>query len=299
MKPKVSCIIPTYGGEKTIIRAIDSVLSQNYSNFEVIVVDDNNPDTAERKRTEQYLSKYRDDSRVKYIKHEKNKNGSAARNTGFRNSSGTYICLLDDDDIFLQNKLKKQVEFLELNKEYGACYCWRQRNGLVTKCDQEGDLTKSLLDLSFTPTTCSLMIRRECYLELNGFDETYRRHQDFEFMIRFYKKYQIGVVKEVLIELIGNGVNNEPRGERLYEIKKHFFDQFGCEVERLNKEYPGYRKEVYAQHFARTFKTMIRYRNYGLAVKTYFRYGIKGGLKFWEVFFICCLGGIKERVKRR
>lgn len=299
MAPKVSCIIPTYGGDKTLIRAIDSVLEQEYDDFEVIIVDDNNPETIERTNTEQYMQKYEGDPRVSYVKHSTNKNGSAARNTGFTHSSGEYICLLDDDDIFLPGKIKKQVAFLEQHREFGGCYCWRQQNGVVTKSEEEGDLTKSLLDLSFTPTTSSLMIRRECYQALNGFDESYRRHQDFEFMIRFYKKYKIGVVKEVLFEFIGNGVNNEPKGERLFEIKKQFFDQFGCEVERINDECPGYRKEVYAQHFARSFKNMIRYGNIGLAIKIYFRYGIKGGLKFWKVFFECCLRGVKERVQRR
>ena len=197
MSPKVSVIIPTYGGEKTIIRAVKSVLVQNYENYEIIVVDDNNPATIERKRTEEYMEEFATEKKVKYIKHPQNRNGSAARNTGFYDSDGEYICLLDDDDIFLQNKLRKQVEFLEKHKEFGACYCWRKQLGKEICGEEEGDLSASLLDLSFTPTTPSLMIRRECYEALNGFDESYRRHQDFEFLLRFYKKYQMGVVKEV------------------------------------------------------------------------------------------------------
>lgn len=296
IQPKVSIIIPCYGGEETVVRAIKSVLIQNYENFEVVVVDDNNPNTNARIKTESYMKLFENDKRVKYIQHTQNKNGSAARNTGFNNSDGKYICLLDDDDIFLQGKLAKQVEFMENNSEFGASYCWRRQSGKDICGEEEGDLTRSLLDLSFTPTTDSLMIRRECYLNLGGFDESYKRHQDFEFLLRFYKKYKIGVVKEVLVEIIGNGVNNQPKGEKLYEVKKAFFEQFGDEVERINKLNPGYKQKVYAEHFARTFKDMIRYGNFGLAVKIYIFFGWKGGVQFWKVFFKCCFEGIKERL---
>ena len=216
------------------------------------------------------------DSRVKYIKHEKNKNGSAARNTGFKNSDGDYICLLDDDDIFLQDKLSAQVEFLEEHPEYGACYCWRKQNGKEICGEYEGDLSKVLLDLSFTPTTDSLMIRKECYEALGGFDESYRRHQDFEFLLRFFKKYKIGVVKRVLIEVIGNKINNVPKGEKLYNTKKAFFDQFGDEIDMIDKKNKGYKQRAYAEHFSRTFKDMIRYGYFGWAIKVYFKYGYKG-----------------------
>ena len=97
---KVSIIIPTYGGSESLLKSVDSVLLQDYSEFEIIVVDDNDPDTDARKKTELLMGKYTNDPRVKYIKHERNKNGSAARNTGFIESEGEYICLLDDDDFF-------------------------------------------------------------------------------------------------------------------------------------------------------------------------------------------------------
>ncbi len=299
MKSKVSVIIPTYGGEDSVIRSVKSVLSQNYKNFEVIIVDDNNPDTEERKKTEGYIKAFLYDSRVKYIKHEKNKNGSAARNTGFKNSDGDYICLLDDDDIFLQDKLSAQVEFLEEHPEYGACYCWRKQNGKEICGEYEGDLSKVLLDLSFTPTTDSLMIRKECYEALGGFDESYRRHQDFEFLLRFFKKYKIGVVKRVLIEVIGNKINNVPKGEKLYNTKKAFFDQFGDEIDMIDKKNKGYKQRAYAEHFSRTFKDMIRYGYFGWAIKVYFKYGYKGGIYFWKIFFKCCFDGIRERMGMR
>lgn len=299
MKPIVSVIIPTYGGDDAVIRAVQSVLNQEYEPFEVIVIDDNDPDSEARAQTEQYMDQFLSDHQVQYIKHEHNKNGSAARNTGFRHSTGEYICLLDDDDLFLPGKIQKQVDFLEGHLEFGACYCWRKQNNQLICGEYEGDLSEQLLDLSFTPTTGSLMIRRECYAALNGFDETYYRHQDFEFLLRFFERFQIGVVREVLLEIVGNEVNNQPRGKKLYQIKKVYFKQFGKDIERIEKRNPGFKKRVYAEHFARTFKDMLRYGNWILAARIYFEYGYKGGFQFWRVFLKCCFGGLQERMERR
>ena len=122
-QPLVSIIIPTYKRPDTLDRAINSVLNQTYKNIEVIVVDDNNPDTEARSKTEHIMSVYADNPRVRYIKHEKNKNGSAARNTGARYSQAKYVAFLDDDDEFFPEKIEAQVKRLEeLPDEYAVCY---------------------------------------------------------------------------------------------------------------------------------------------------------------------------------
>lgn len=281
---KVSVIIPTYGGSKSLKRAIDSVLDQVYSSFEVIVVDDNNPDSEGRKKTEYYMAEYTDNPLVKYVKHAENKNGSAARNTGFRVSTGEFICLLDDDDAFLPGKIAKQAAYLQSHPEYGACYCWRKK-GDVTICKSfTGDLSRQLLEQSFTPTTCALMIRRSCYEALNGFDESYRRHQDYEFLLRFFKQFKIGVVEEVLVEIHGNEIYNQLRGRKLYDMKSHFFSQFDSDIKRIDEADPGFRKRVYASHFSDACKELIRYGDIGLAAKMYCSYGVKGGGFFWIYF---------------
>ena len=90
-KPLVSVIIPTYSRPVFLKRCLDSVLNQTYPNIEVFVVDDNNPDTDARSETEKTMEAYKENPRVTYLKHEKNKNGSAARNTGWKASHGEYI----------------------------------------------------------------------------------------------------------------------------------------------------------------------------------------------------------------
>ena len=85
--PKVSVITPTYKRSGMLPRAIKSVLNQSYQNIEIIVVDDNNPDTEWRIATEERMQEFKDDPRVMYVKHEKNMNGSVARNTGIAAST--------------------------------------------------------------------------------------------------------------------------------------------------------------------------------------------------------------------
>ena len=97
----VSIIIPTYKGYDTLGRSVKSVLEQSYKNIEIIIVDDNGEGSENQIKTEDVLKSFLVDERVKYIKHKKNLNGSAARNTGFRHSNGEFIAFLDDDDEFL------------------------------------------------------------------------------------------------------------------------------------------------------------------------------------------------------
>ena len=195
MEDMVSIIIPTYGGNESLVNAINSALSQDYLPIEIVVVDDNNPNSDQRKKTEEIMKQFGEEPRVRYIKHEKNKNWATARNTGIKNSRGEYIAFLDDDDIFLPGKIKKQVKYLTQHKEFGGAYTWRIYRGQVVGSEQTGDLSKALLEMSFTPCTPSLILRRECVERIKGFDESYNRHQDYEFFLRFFEYYKLGVVK--------------------------------------------------------------------------------------------------------
>jgi len=89
--PRVSVIIPTYNRERLVGRAIESVLGQTYDDFEVIVVDDASSDG-----TEAILRVY-DDPRLRYLRHETNRGGGAARNTGIAVTGGRCTAVLDDD----------------------------------------------------------------------------------------------------------------------------------------------------------------------------------------------------------
>ena len=87
-----SIVIPVYNVEKYLDECVNSILDQTYSNIEVIVVDDNDEKSEDRKNTEEIMTSYANNPKVKYIKHKVNMNGAAARNTGIKNSTGEIVC---------------------------------------------------------------------------------------------------------------------------------------------------------------------------------------------------------------
>ena len=103
-KPLVSVIIPTFNRATMVVEAVDSVLAQSYQPLEIIVVDDGSTDdTAVR------LSGYGE--RIKVIRRPLNRGVSAARNCGIRQSCGHYLALLDSDDLWLPDKIERQMDF--------------------------------------------------------------------------------------------------------------------------------------------------------------------------------------------
>lgn len=110
-KDLVSVITPCYNGEKYIGETIESVISQTYKNWEMIIIDDGSKDNSES-----VIKKYAEkDPRIKYFKQE-NGGSAAARNNGIRRADGQYIALLDADDIWLPEFLKKQISFMKRKK---------------------------------------------------------------------------------------------------------------------------------------------------------------------------------------
>jgi teichuronic acid biosynthesis glycosyltransferase TuaG len=111
MKPLVSIITPLYNSENFISNTIESVISQTYDNWELLIVDDNSSDNS-FSIVEEYSLR---DKRIKVKSSSINLGAAEARNLALRKAKGKYIAFLDSDDIWLQNKLKVQVEFMENN----------------------------------------------------------------------------------------------------------------------------------------------------------------------------------------
>lgn len=206
--PLVSVIIPTYKRPDTIIRAVDSVLNQTYPYIEVVVVDDNDPSFPERKVTEDIMLRYKTDLRVSYLQHDKNKNGSAARNTGWRHAKGVYITFLDDDDEIAPNKIEEQVKCLEaLDDSWGACYTayhTLMNGGYVQKSttNQSGDVyLRALMRTFYVGSGSNILLRKKVVDEINGYDESFKRNQDIEFMVRAFENYKVAFVDKDLLTI--------------------------------------------------------------------------------------------------
>jgi len=236
-KPLVSVVIPTYKRPDYLVRAVESVLNQTYTNVEVIVVDDNNPETEARTRTESIMKQFDGNPKLKYIKHERNKNGSAARNTGVRASKGEYVAFLDDDDEYTPKRLEAMLKrFSELPPDYGVCYSryiCRMPDGkdIISKEHREGDcFVNALLKELKIGFGSNNLVLRSAYDAIGGFDESFKRNQDHEFLIRLLQKYKIGYCDEV--GLIIN-IHFEQRKERIEETLTHYAETFKPIVDTL------------------------------------------------------------------
>ena len=225
MDELVSVIIPTYNGSTLVERAIKSVQCQSYSNIEIIVVDDNGYGTQEQKKTEEAVRRLQEDKRIKYIAHDVNKNGSAARNTGVKASSGQYIALLDDDDEYLPGKIEMEVEALSgLDESWGMVYCSCDKNRGIPK--KSGNLLYELLVHTVVIGSNSFLVRRSIWEKVNGFDESFRRHQDFEFTARVAAICKIKGLDECgFIYNSDVGRNKAKNIEQLQEHRKHYIDK--------------------------------------------------------------------------
>lgn len=197
----VSIVIPTYKRPDTLERAIESAINQTYRPIEIFVVDDNDPNTDARNLTERVMKKYEENELITYIRHEQNKNGSAARNTGAKASKGEYLAFLDDDDEYLPEKIEAQVRCLEkLDDSWGACYCrYYRKSGdkIISRSTEkrEGYIAFHELCRNFWHGgSSSPMVRRSVFEAVSGFDESFLRNQDYEYMLKITKKYKLAFV---------------------------------------------------------------------------------------------------------
>lgn len=115
----ITVITPTYNRAQYLSQAVDSVIAQTYTDWELLVVDDNKPDSEARKATAEVMSHF-SDPRIHYIQNEKNMGGAAARNVGIFQAKGEYIAFLDDDDMYLPDRLRVQVEAM-MASDWDVC----------------------------------------------------------------------------------------------------------------------------------------------------------------------------------
>ncbi len=188
-KPAVSIIMPTYNRCRFITKAIESVIEQTYSNWELIIVDDGSTD-----QTSEVVGKYvQNDSRIRYIK-QKNAGCAAARNRALAEATGAYIAFIDDDDVYEPNKLQIQVEYLNENPKIGFVY---SDSELI---DVRGNHLKnvpeipqrSFLELitGFAVPPIAIMVKKECFDRVGLFCTELRNTDDYDMWLRIAKEFQ-------------------------------------------------------------------------------------------------------------
>ena len=143
--PKVSVIIPVHNREKTIIRSIESVLNQNYSNLELIIIDDYSTDN-----TVKIIKRYiKDKPNIELIRNKKKLGVSKSRNKGILNSTGEYIAFLDSDDTWEKNHLSSSICCMkEENVEIAYSFWYRDVNGNVSSIKDNTSLMEKIITFS-------------------------------------------------------------------------------------------------------------------------------------------------------
>ncbi|MBD2490262.1 glycosyltransferase [Aulosira sp. FACHB-615] len=197
--PKISVIIPTYNSERTIKTTIDSVLSQSFTDFELIVINDGSTDS-----TLDIVSQIQD-SRLKVFSFE-NAGGNVSRNRGLQKAVGEFISFLDADDVWTSDKLVSQLEALQDNIDAKVAYSWTDyidENGkfLVSgsHITVNGDVYERLLVSNFLENGSNPLIYREALIELGGFDESLSAAQDWDMWLRLAARYSFVCVPKVQI----------------------------------------------------------------------------------------------------
>lgn len=186
--PVVSVIIPTHDRLPYLEEAVDSVCSQTFRDWELIVVDDGSTDG-----TSEYLGALSDE-RIRSIRMERSGYPGAVRNRGIEEARGRYVAFLDSDDVWEPDKLAVQVAAHEDRPEYGWSYTALTRmdiegremhdSGIGRWRPVEGWILEDLLRMEVLADTPTVMVRRELLQEVGGFDETLPRAEEYELWFR-------------------------------------------------------------------------------------------------------------------
>ena len=207
---RVSVIVLTYNRADMVKEAINSILSQTFEDFELIVVDNESTDN-----TEEVIKSYADE-RIRYFKHRNNGLIAVNRNYGIGKAQGEYIAFCDDDDLWMPEKLEKQAKLLDSDKElglvYSACYSIDENGNskgdtnLSTSKPLRGNVFDKLFQNNFIPML-TVMVRREVLSKVGEFDPKYIIALDHDLWLRIAEHYPIDFIAEPLAKYRIHGGN--------------------------------------------------------------------------------------------
>jgi glycosyltransferase involved in cell wall biosynthesis len=197
--PKISVVIPAYNCAKTIKQTRDSVLSQTYTDLELIVINDGSTDA-----TLNIVSQIKD-SRIKLFSYP-NAGGNVSRNRGINHAVGEFISFLDADDIWTPDKLATQLQTLQENPTTKVAYSWTDyidENGKFvssgTHISLNGNVYEQLLVKNFLENGSNPLICKDALLAVGGFDESLVAGQDWDMWLRLAREFNFVAVPKVQI----------------------------------------------------------------------------------------------------
>ncbi|MES2416416.1 MAG: glycosyltransferase [Patescibacteria group bacterium] len=249
MEKLVSIILPTYNGSQRIEMALESVLAQKYSNWELLVLDDGSQDNT-ASIVDIFVKK---DARIKYIKNEVNLGIQKTLNKGLKEAKGEYIARIDDDDVWCdQNKLNEQILFLEKNTEYvlvGTGVIIVDENNrelfryLLPQTDSE--IRKNILSKNCFIHS-SVLFKKDKVMQIGGYDESINtRHvEDYDLWLRLGLNGKFANIPSyaVMFKLHNASISAQNKIEQYKKIFKV--------IKTFKNQYPKYFK-AYIRSIAR------------------------------------------------
>lgn len=185
-EPLVSILMPIYNYGNRINQTLNSVFNQDYTNFEIILVDDGSTDEFVKTK----LKQLENVEKIKVV-YKENGGPSSARNEAFRHSKGEYILPLDSDDMILDGYIRSCVNILTKNKDISPVYCDTHHVGQTQGVETRPEWSKERLLQGPFIVNCS-MFHRESFEKVNGYDEEMVGWEDYDMWIRMMKEGYVG-----------------------------------------------------------------------------------------------------------
>jgi glycosyltransferase involved in cell wall biosynthesis len=224
---KVAVIVPAYNSAKYLRAAIESVVAQTFSDWQIVLVNDGSTDD-----TTEVLRPFRELLGKKFIYiYQENKGLPAARNTAIRGSSSELLALLDADDIWLPCRLDETVKMMDARPAAGLSY------GLITAIDPEGNIggtwegnrrnaegkiARQIYMRSVELPCPTISFRRECLEQVGPFDESLRATEDRDMWLRIALRYEVAFIPKVLAYYRVSPTSMSADPERMLRAQQQF-----------------------------------------------------------------------------
>lgn len=308
---KISVIMPVYNGEKYLKEAIDSVLSQTFKDFELIIINDYSTDS-----TIDIINSY-SDKRIVLINNEENLGIAKTLNKGIDISKGKYIARMDADDICYLHRLERQYNFMERNRDIGMCgsnvEVFTNDTIRLHVCPQQHNEIKVLQIFNSAFTHPAVMIKKEILDKYNlRYDEFYEGMEDYELWIRMSRVTKLANIDEVLLKYRSHSNQvtkniTKDQLEKMRLIRKRTLNEIGLNFNEDDTEllllystnkiynYPNRILEVFnlferiikdndksKTYDQKTLKDIISYNVYWSILKYKNEYGVKLNYKRYK-----------------
>ncbi len=198
--PKVSIVIPAYNTMTFLPETLETVWTQTFPEFEVLIINDGSTDNLE------HWVEQQTDPRLRMIS-QPNQGLAMARNAGIKAAQGEYIALLDADDLWEPTKLEQQVACLDHNPNVGLVYTWTalvdhtgQPSGHIIASQVEGEVWQPFLTQNWITCGSNPLIRRTCFDQVGFFDPQTRGAEDWDMWLRLAQQFQFAVIKAPLVK---------------------------------------------------------------------------------------------------